>query len=183
MEEDVKASLGLTEEELDELLGMKDYEEGGGGELGVQITGEAISSTTAAQLSLGAAVTAASITACVVTLSSPTNLQVQSLPLPGSVVLTHSAYLSNLALSAISGSAITAFTLLFLAGPIVRDMREEIVSSAEAGELEARLTMRQMKALAKKRGVKAGTMGKKELARKVVEEKRKMGWWGRLPFY
>ena len=150
-------------------------------EVDVQTTGDAIPSTTAAQLSLGAAVTAASIAACVVTLSSPTNLQVQSLP--GSVVLTHSAYLSNLALSAISGGAITAFTLLFLAGPIVRDMREEIASSAEAGELEARLTMRQMKALAKKRGVKAGTMGKKELARKVVEEKRKMGWWGRLPFY
>ncbi|GMI05571.1 hypothetical protein TrRE_jg4817 [Triparma retinervis] len=186
MEEDVRYTIGLTEDELDDLLGMREYEEelvDKGGELTNPLAAPSAATTT--QLVIITVITTATIAACVTIIeaSSPSPLPPTPMPTAGSIVLTPQDYFYSLALSALTGGTTTALALLLLWGPKVADMREEISSTSEAATLEGKLTLKQMKVLAKKRGVRAGKMGKKELARKVVEEKRRMGWRGRLPFY
>ena len=81
------------------------------------------------------------------------------------------------------GGIISVSGLTYLLAPRIGEMGEEIDVAKEVGKMEDELNLVDIKRIAKRRGITVGNASKRELAGKIVEEKRKAGMRGRLPFY
>ena len=98
--------------------------------------------------------------------------------------MTQAEYVKSLILAGLTGG-LTACSLLtlFVFAPRYMGLQRSLSFSREVEELEEGMTVRELRGIAKRRGVRVGKGNKKDIARRIAEEKRDMGWRGKLPFY